>query len=216
MRKLENIRFGIEIEVEFPEAEDSYSLISKHRIIPGWTIDDDGSLDNGAEYKPKNNNKLYFEKDCITQIKEILALIKVHKGHIKPSCGLHCHIDMSKFNNQEIVNIVKYFIFNQDKIIKDFVVLKSRLRRTTKKVPFHIYKKIKKSTIKDIKRDYYLGKEDYFNDRYYLLNLQSLNKHKTLEFRLSNGTIQIRKIRHYIRWCIEFCLKGANFNKNVN
>ena len=44
-RGLSNIRFGIEIEVEFPLVKDSYELIEKNRLIRGWEIDYDGCFD---------------------------------------------------------------------------------------------------------------------------------------------------------------------------
>ena len=44
-RELSNIRFGIEIEVEFPLVKDSYELIDKNRLIRGWEIDYDGCFD---------------------------------------------------------------------------------------------------------------------------------------------------------------------------
>jgi hypothetical protein len=48
-------------------------------------------LENGAEYRPKNSNHLHLNEESLTQIKEILALIKVHRGRIDKTCGLHIH-----------------------------------------------------------------------------------------------------------------------------
>ena len=100
-RKLEKIRFGVEIEVEFPKEKDSWDLIQRNKVIAGWLMDYDGSLNNGAEYKPKDKNHLYYDDESMTQIKEIIALVKVHKGNIRPTCGLHIHVDMKDFNNKE-------------------------------------------------------------------------------------------------------------------
>ena len=206
---IKKIRFGIEIEVEFPEAKDSYNLIEKHRIIPGWTIGYDGSLDNGAEYKPTDKNKLYFTEDSIDQIKEIIGLIKAHRGNIRPTCGLHIHIDMSKFKNKEIINIIKSFIRTQNYIYKDFNIVKSRIRETASKIPRKILKKLNTKIInKLLKKETVNHSEDYFMNRYYGLNLTSLSDHNTLEFRLFNGTIQVRRIRKYIKWCLKFCLEN--------
>jgi hypothetical protein len=106
------------MEVEFPDTKDSQKLIDKHRIIRGWTIDTDGSLDNEAEYKTLDRNHLFWKEDCFDQIKEIIGLIKAHRGKIKDkTCGLHVHIDMKNFKNEEIVNIIKAFIYKQNKII---------------------------------------------------------------------------------------------------
>ena len=205
--KLEEIRFGIEIEVEFPTVKDSSDLIEKHRLIRGWTLDYDGSLDNGAEYKPINKNKLYFNQDTFDQINEIIGLIKAHRGTIRPTCGSHVHIDTKSFTDLEIVKIVKGFISKQSDIIKKFKVLKSRLDYTACKIPKQIANKINNSVIKKIKSGE-IGNfsEEYFTERHFALNLQSLHDHNTLEFRFFNGTIQSRKIKSYIKWCLNFCL----------
>jgi len=206
-RKLEKIRFGVEIEVEFPKEKDSWDLIQRNKVIAGWSMDYDGSLNNGAEYKPKDKNHLYYNDESMTQIKEIIALVKVHKGNIRPTCGLHIHVDMKQFNNKEIINIVKAFIRKQDDIIKKFKVLKFRLSEQ-RKIHKRIIKKLNIKTIRNIKKGKNLT-EDFFNDRYYLLNIQSLHEHKTLEFRLFNGTIQPSKIKKYIKWALEFCIRNS-------
>ena len=64
-RTLETIRFAPEIEVEFKNTKISDNLIKKHRIIPKWSLDYDGSLESGCEYRPKDCNKLYFNEDSI-------------------------------------------------------------------------------------------------------------------------------------------------------
>jgi len=206
-RSLEKIRFGVEIEVEFPKEKDSWDLIQRNKVIAGWSMDYDGSLNNGAEYKPKDKNYLYYNDESMTQIKEIIALVKVHKGNIRPTCGLHIHVDMKQFNNKEIINIVKAFIRKQDDIIKKFKVLKFRLSEQ-QKIHKNIIKKLNVNTIRNIKKGKNLT-EDFFNDRYYLLNIQSLHEHKTLEFRLFNGTIQPSKIKKYIKWALEFCIRNS-------
>lgn len=210
-RTLENIRWAIEIEVEFPSKKDSQKLINKHRIIRGWALDYDGSLDNGAEYRPKDRNKLYWNEDSIDQIKEIVGLIKAHRGHIKGStCGFHVHVDMSKFTNKEICNIVKAYIKEQNKFYKEFNMLKCR-QTYAEKIPKEVIKYLTENNIKKVKKEEFGYDEvhPYFSERHFSLNILSLNKHSTLEFRLFNGTIQVRRIKSYVKWCIEFCLKNS-------
>jgi len=211
-KNLDSIRFAVELECEFPEVKDSYQLIEKNRLIRGWEMDFDGSLENGAEYRPKNKNHLYYNEDCIDQIKEIIGLIKAHHGHIRPTCGCHVHIDMKKFTNQEIVNIVKAFYKHQDKIYKDFKIIKSRENYNAKKLNKRMVNVLTPSKVTAIKRGRTAFKEDSFQDRDFGLNLYSLSVHGTLEFRLFNGTIQVRNIKSNIKWCIEFCLANAKGN----
>lgn len=169
------------------------------------------SLDNGCEYRPKDKNKLYLNEDSIDQIKEIIGLIKAHRGAIRPTCGLHIHVDMSTFQNKEIVSIIKAFLSNQKHLYRRFKVLKSREEYTTLKIPQNTFKHLTEENIRKIKKDSYGYDSDveYFSDRHFGLNIKSLPEHGTLEFRLFNGTIQASKIKEYVTFVITFCLKNA-------
>ena len=208
---LNKIRIGVEIEVENPDAEDSRKLIEKNRVIPGWKLDADGTLLNGGEYKSLNKNHLYYTEDTFDQIKEIIGLIRAHLGKVDTGCGLHCHVDMKNFTDKEIVNIVKAFYKQQKKILKKFKMYKNResyacplpvgcLRLTERMV-----KKIKSGSTS-------YGDDicEFFIDRHYAINIQSLNKYNTIEFRFFNGTLSIKKIKQAMKFAIEFCIKNCN------
>jgi len=213
-KDLTSIRFGIEIEAEFPNIKDSSNLVERKSIIKGWTIDYDGSLDNGAEYKAKDSNKLYFNEESLLQIKEIIALIKAHKGNVRPTCGLHIHVDISKFSNEELANIIKEFIKQQKKILNDFKVLKSRRLSTACIIPKKVLKLITPESIKSLKKDAVID-HVYFCDRYFMLNAKAIQDKKTLEFRFFNGTIMYRKIKGHIKWVLNFCLKYSKGSNKI-
>ena len=210
-KTFENLRFSCELEVEFPSKKDSQKLIDKHRIIRGWALDYDGSLDNGAEYRPKDRNKLYWNEDSIDQIKEIIGLIKAHKGHIKGgTCGFHVHVDMTDFTNKEVCNIIKAYILQQNKIHRQFHMLKCRLDYA-QKIPKETIRYLTEGNIRKIREndDYHREICQYFAERHWGCNALALNRHGTLEFRQFGGTIQIRTIKKYIKYILEFCLKHA-------
>jgi hypothetical protein len=209
-RKLDTIRIGVEIECEFPNKVDSEKLIEKHRIIPGWEISGDGSLDNGAEYKMKDKKKLYFNKDGIEQLKEILGLLKAHKAIVTQRCGFHCHIDMSMFSDQEIVNMVYAFIKEQNTIYRKFKVLRHREKAHCNKIPKRT--KITADMIHRIRAKEDIGNQcenGYLEDRDWGLNCDALDRHGSIEWRLYNGSIQINTIKRNIKFALEFCIKHA-------
>ena len=47
-------------------------------------------------------------------------------------------------------------------------------------------------------------------DRYYKVNLQSLSRYGTIEFRQHNGTIDAEKILNWVSFCTQFVLASAN------
>jgi len=168
------------------------------------------SLSNGAEYRPKDRNKLFWKEDCFDQIKEIIGLIKAHRGKIIPTtCGLHVHIDMSKFSNQEIINIIKAFIKKQPKIFRQFRIIPSR-KDYAQRIPKKASNEVTMDVIKKLRTYEQLQYEEGFiGDRHYALNVLALNAHSTLEWRIFNGSLKINKIKEAIKFALQFCIKHA-------
>lgn len=202
-----NIRFSIEIEVEFPIREQSEQLISEKRLIPGWEIDFDASLTNGAEYRPTLKNKLFLNKNSLDQIAEILGLIKAHRGKVNSHCGFHVHVDMKKFKVKEVIHIVKNFIKKQNSLVKKFKVKRNRLTTYCEKINKIVLRELNLKSLKYL-NNYSKNVNDYFTNRHYLLNLTSLERHHTLEFRLFNGTLNLKTIEKYVKFCILFCINN--------
>lgn len=211
---IKSLRWAIELEVEFPKAKDSQDLIDRHRVLKGWEIDYDGSLDNGAEYRPKKSNKLYWNEESLTQVKEILALIKVHRGRVAPTTGLHIHVDAKKLTSKQIVFIIKEFVKRQRFIIKKFKIDPKRIDAYCKLLPKINLSKITIPVIDKARNGNSnpWGSEgySYLNEKYYSLNCSHLGKdnYNTLEFRLFNGTLRFKELKERIYWTLNF-IKNA-------
>jgi hypothetical protein len=207
--KISSIRFSPEIEVEFPHSKDSQKLIDRHRVLQGWEIDSDGSLDNGAEYRPKRSNKLYWNEESLTQLKEMLAIIRAHRGKCSNTTGLHIHVDAKRFTDKQITTIIHEFVHKQRFIVKRFAVRKERLAEMCKLLP---QENLQKITVKQInkfrgdKLDWNFRYYQYFEEKYHSLNITHLSKgdYGTLEFRLFNGTLNFRELKERIYWTLTF------------
>jgi hypothetical protein len=204
------IRFAVEIEVEFPHSKDSQKLIDRHRVLNGWEIDCDGSLDNGAEYRPKDGNHLYYNEESLTQLKEMLALIRVHRGKVMKSCGLHIHINCKNFTDKQILFIIKEFIACQKYIIKTFEVHPDRLADTCKLLPRENLNKLTEKQIHNFRKQTqewsYDGYNGLLDEKYQALNVSHLRQgdYGTLEFRLFDATLSYKKLVAQIKWTLEF------------
>jgi hypothetical protein len=207
---IKKIRFAIELEVEFPSSKDSQKLIDRHRVLDGWEIDYDGSLDNGAEYRPKNSNHLHWNEESLTQIKEMLALIKVHRGRIDKTCGLHIHVNCKNYTDRQILEIIKEFIHRQKYIIKRFEVHPDRLESTCKPLPKENLNKLTEKQIHNFRRQTqewsYTGYNGLLDEKYQALNVCHLreNDYGTLEFRLFDSTLSYKKLKEQILWTLNF------------
>lgn len=210
LARIDKIRFAIEIEVEFPHSKDSQKLIDRHRVLEGWEIDSDGSLTNGAEYRPKLGNHLFWNEESMTQIKEMLAIIRVHRGTVTKDCGLHMHINCKNYTDRQILEIIKEFIIKQRYIVKKFNVHPDRLESTCKLLP---RENLNKLTVKQIhefrhqSQDWsYSGYNGLLDEKYQALNISHLRQgdYGTLEFRLFDGTISYRRLKAQIEWVLNF------------
>jgi hypothetical protein len=207
---ISKIRFAIEIEVEFPHSKDSQKLIERHRVLDGWEIDCDGSLDNGAEYRPKNSNHLYWNEESLTQLKETLALIRVHRGKVMKSCGLHIHINAKNFNDRQVLEIIKEFIHKQRYIVKKFCVHPDRLAQTCQLLPRENLNKLTEKQIHNFRRQTqewsYEGYNGLLDEKYNSLNVSHLREgdYGTLEFRLFEATLSYRRLKEQIHWTLTF------------
>jgi hypothetical protein len=203
------LRFATEIEVEFPRSKDSQKLIDRHRVLSGWEIDYDGSLDNGAEYRPTNKNHLYWNEESLTQLKEMLALIRVHRAKVNKNCGLHIHVDCKKFTDKQVLEIIKEFIHCQRYIVKTFGVHIDRVAQTCKLLP---RENLNKLTVKQINKfrkgtgDWNFQTYSYLDEKYYSLNASHLKSgdYGTLEFRLYDSTLSYRKLKEQIWFTLSF------------
>ena len=207
---INKIRFAVEIEVEFPHSKDSQKLIDRHRVLDGWEVDYDGSLANGAEYRPKRGNHLYYNEEALTQIKEMLALIRVHRGIVDKGCGLHIHINAKPFTDKQIVTIIKEFIAKQRYIVKRFEVHPDRLEATCRLLPRENLNKLTEKQIHNYRRQTqewsYSGYNGLLEEKYNAINICHLRQgdYGTIEFRIFDSTLSYKKIKAQILWTLTF------------
>jgi hypothetical protein len=206
---IKTIRFAPELEVELPAKKDAQRLIDRGRTLKGWEIKSDGSLDNGIELSPENPNHLYYNEDDLMQIKEVLALVRVHKGFInKKTCGLHIHVNVKNLSDKQILNIIKEWIHRQRYIVKRFKVHPDRLTETCKLLPKSELHHLTEKAVHQFrtKEDYSFRNYGYIDEKYYSLNVSHMGKgdYGTVEFRLFSGTLNFKEIKSAIYFTLNF------------
>jgi len=200
---IRKIRFAPEIEVEFNKNVDADKIIA-HEKIRKWDVKYDGSLTNGAEFTPIDSNKLYWNRESLRQIQDVLRRIKTHRGVVSGRCGLHIHLDMTPFSDEEVVKIVQEFIHKQRWIVNKFHVKLDRLDNTCKLLPRKYLTKITARNIHTLRKqgDWY-SQYNYF-DRYSALNILCLSINGSIEIRLFNASTSYEQLTSCIRWCLLF------------
>jgi hypothetical protein len=206
---IKTLRFAPEVEVELPAKADAQKLIARGRTLKGWEIKCDGSLKNGIELSPENKNHLYYNEESLTQIKEVLALVKVHKGYIdKKTCGLHIHVNVSKLTDKQILTIIKEWVHRQRYIVKRFKIHPERLEHTCQLLPKVEVHKLTEKQIHQFRNNssYSFNCYSYIENKYYSLNVNHLpkNNYQTIEFRLFSGTLSFKEIKSAVYFVLTF------------
>lgn len=202
------IRFSPEFEAELPARRDAEKLIERGRTLKGWEIKSDHSLQNGIELSPENSNHLYYNKDSLMQIKEVLALARVYRGKAKENCGLHIHVNVKNLSDKQILTIVKEWVHKQQFVAKRFHVSQERLKDTCKLLPKNELYKLTEKDIHNFRNNTRTSFRTYgyLDEKYYSLNVNHLPKsdYQTIEFRLFSGTVNFREIKEAIYWTLTF------------
>lgn len=202
------IRFSPEFEFELPQKTDADKLIERGKTLKGWTLKSDGSLSNGIELSPENSNHLFYNEDCLMQIKEVLALVRVYKGRALPSCGLHVHINVKNLSDKQVLTIIKEFIHKQNFIVKRFGVSKTRLEETCKLLPKSDLHKLTEKVIHQYrnKDGYSFSGYSSLDEKYRSLNISHLPKddYQSLEFQCFESTTNFKEIKSIIYFVLTF------------
>ena len=206
---IKQFRFSPELEIELPKKEDSQSLIDRGKTLKGWEIKSDSTLDNGIELSPENSNHLYWNKESLMQIKEVLAIVRVHKGFInKKTCGLHIHVSAKGLSDKNVLKIINEWVHRQRYIVERFKINKDRLDDTCKLLPKEEINKLTEKQIHLFRNSdsYSLRTYGYIDEKYYSLNVNHLprNNYQTIEFRLFSGSVCYRDIKSAIYFVLTF------------
>ncbi|MGB1204417.1 MAG: amidoligase family protein [Chitinophagales bacterium] len=132
----------------------------------------------------------------IKELEKVCEVLKQKNAKINKSCGLHIHLDATDFSLDDWKALIKNHI-NYEKLITSFMP-KSRRKNTYCKSMMKSYGS-KKSIYQAIDRCNSIEDiRDFYNSKYYRLNVQSYFRHKSVEFRQHSGTIEFEKIKNWI------------------
>ena len=160
------------------------------------------------EYKCEVVSPILTYED-MADLQEIIRQLR-HKGaFVNSQCGIHIHVDASRYTPQTLRNLVNIIASKEDILYKALRIDPARLRwckKTNEKLIEAINRK-KPQTMEALKDIWYAGstrgRDEHYNDtRYHGLNLHSTFTKGTVEFRLFNSTTHAGEIKAYIQFCL--------------
>ena len=207
--------FGIEIEfksnrsaVEIADALTAAGIAThyegyNHITRATWKIVSDASVRGGWELV---SPPMRFEDASFAQI-EIVSRVLIGLGaRIDRECGLHVHHHAADLAPSQIGKIVALYAKHEAQI--DAMMPASRRANgycksldVKRNLPETVASMVKCKTVHDL--------EGLFNDRYYKVNVYSLRRHSTIEFRQHSGTVEAAKIINWVKITRALLEKGA-------
>ena len=231
-------RFGIEIEMTGITREKAAEVIAayfgtesfyigtyyetygaKDRQGRTWKATYDSSIiaqkkSRGRVVSADKNYKCEIVSPILTyedlpDLQEVVRQLRHSGAFVNSQCGIHIHVDASRYTPQTLRNLVNIIASKEDILYKALKIDPARLRwckKTNEKLIEAINRK-KPETMEALKDIWYAGstrsRTEHYNDtRYHGLNLHSVFTKGTVEFRLFNSTTHAGEIKAYIQFCL--------------
>ena len=145
----------------------------------------------------------------MADLQEIIRQLR-HKGaFVNSQCGIHIHVDASRYTPQTLRNLVNIIASKEDILYKALRIDPARMRwcKKTNERLIEAINRRKPQTMEALKDIWYAGstrgRDEHYNDtRYHGLNLHSTFTKGTVEFRLFNSTTHAGEIKAYIQFCL--------------
>ena len=160
------------------------------------------------EYKCEVVSPILTYED-MADLQEIIRQLR-HKGaFVNSQCGIHIHVDASRYTPQTLRNLVNIIASKEDILYKALRIDPARMRwcKKTNERLLEAINRRKPQTMEALKDIWYAGstrgRDEHYNDtRYHGLNLHSAFTKGTVEFRLFNSTTHAGEVKAYIQFCL--------------
>lgn len=145
----------------------------------------------------------------LPDLQEVVRQLRHSGAFVNNQCGIHIHVDASRYTPQTLRNLVNIIASKEDILYKALQIDPARLRwckKTNERLLETINRK-KPETMEALKDIWYAGSNrgrmgHYNETRYHGLNLHSTFTKGTVEFRLFNSTTHAGEIKAYIQFCL--------------
>lgn len=198
-------KFGIELEITGITYETALRALRavginvqsegyNHATRPHWKLVSDASVQGGFEVV----SPVLQGEAGIDEAMTVAAALDDAGAGVNRSCGFHVHFDASDLNAADVRSIVKRYAAHEAEI--DAVMPPSRRGSNNTycaTVSRFLTPRFEQAgTIREMAAAQ--------GGRYYKVNLQSFQRHGTIEFRQHSGTVNANKIANWVRFLGEF------------
>lgn len=209
---------GVEIEIVGFKNPSKEALVNLYNTCVKWNapIGTDGSLHSDSAVEIRTSPAA--GKAFVHQVREITRAIRAAGGFVDENCGLHVHVDMRDYiparcsTSPQLNCLTEMWALCE----KEFYKIVSPERETgTYSKPWYSAargwyysaygEEILKTALYGSMAYHYLQEIG----RYSGCNLHALSKHKTIEYRLHQGTVNTRIITAWALLCAAFTVQAT-------
>ena len=198
------LTFGVEIECNV--RRELVESCASTRPGFAFAYESYNHTDHRSHYKFVTDGSVFGGSpiECVTPVlddnetgfgslKTALAVLNAAGAYVNRSCGLHVHVGVGDFTGEEIVNIYKNYQA-LEALIDSFMAPSRRGDSCTWAHSLQGYDYSRCTTTDTISRLMHF-------DRYHKVNPMAYGRHRTVEFRQHQGSVDYEKISMWVRFC---------------
>lgn len=161
-----------------------------------WKVVHDGSVSGGGEAV----SPILSGADGYEQVRKAARALSAAGATANRSCGLHVHVNARDLTVDDIKNTVENYSVNESTI--DSFMPRSR-RGNINSYCYSNASRLRDAAAAWNNARSHEGMQSVFhNERFMKVNLESLNRHGSIEFRQHSGTVQASKIIPWVQFCV--------------
>jgi hypothetical protein len=180
-----------------------------------WKVVADSSLTSvSKQYQAEVVTPVLTYGD-IPELQKVVRAIRRAGGRVDKSCGIHCHLDMSRFNARQVSNLVRYFYKYEDYLMAALKINSQRARTYAKPIRQEVIRRIEQRRPTNLRElntiwyGYYNSRPThYHSSRYCWLNVHGIFYRQALEIQAFDGTLHAGRLRAYLTLCLAMAAKA--------
>lgn len=241
MARIEEVKFGIEIETFGHDTNEGKKLINSYwGYGSGWQAKYDSSINDDGDGVCEFVSPI-MTFDDLDKLEGFVAFIKKHGCMVDKSCGIHVHVSHIEESVRSLVNIVRMVNARYDLLVRACVMSSYRKEQWNNRPNERmIHDMMTCNTLDELacvwygsERDAWSGvaryngkinrndlvyhlEEHYDVSRYQLVNLHSYFCGKGVEIRAFNGSLDPKEVRAFVELSMAMYAKSINDKLSTN
>ena len=198
-----------------PGVFDPWEVVDEHGRT--WKVVSDGSLSHVPGHLRAEVVTPVLTYADIPKLQEVIRAVRKCGAKVDRHCGIHIHVDTSRFDGRTLGNLAKTVYKQEPLILAALGVSENRQRTYTRPVRDDLIREIERRrprTTDQLNRiwyGYHNRRPQHFDStRYHGVNLHNVWYRGTVEFRWFEATLHAGKVKVYIQLVLAVAAKALN------